>query len=57
MKIISKIAILLAVIDGIIGCISRLKLVPIMSMTPKAWAGEAAVLLLLAIAINTLKKD
>jgi len=57
MKIISKIAILLAVIDGIIGCISRLKLVPIMSMTSKAWAGEAAVLLLLAIAINTLKKD
>ena len=57
MKIISTIAILLAVIDGIIGFISRIKFEPIMNMTSKAWAGEAAVLLLLAIAINTLKKD
>ena len=57
MKIISTIAILLAAIDGIIGLVSRMKLLPIMGMTSKAWAGEAAVFLLLAIAINTLKKD
>jgi len=55
MKIISIIAIVLAVIAGILCIISRLTLTPFAGIESQAMAMSASILLLLSIAINTLK--
>jgi ABC-type Mn2+/Zn2+ transport system permease subunit len=52
MRKMSLISIVAGIVAGILGLISRAE-VPVMT-NPRVWAGAAVILLLLAIAINTL---
>lgn len=51
---ISKIAVVSAVVLGILGFISRIISTPLCGVSPRAMAMSAGLLLLLSIALNTL---
>ncbi|MFH1369178.1 MAG: hypothetical protein ABII64_08640 [Elusimicrobiota bacterium] len=57
MKMISLASIGLGVISALIGLISRMQVHPLLGLESKPWAGVAVLFLLLAIALNTTKKD
>jgi preprotein translocase subunit SecY len=57
MKIATICCMVVAEIAIVLGIISRLSHMLILTLPAKAWIGGAGVLLLLVIAMNTMKKD
>lgn len=57
MQALAKPCIYLAILAAIVGGISRVLALPVLGMPPRLYAGGAAILLLLAIAINTTPKS
>jgi len=56
MRTISIVAILIGVINIVVGIISRLTLTPIVRLESRAFAGFAGLCFLLAIALSVLEK-
>jgi len=57
MKTLSVLSIAAGILSAIIGLISRMRVAPVFGLESKAFAGIAALMFLLAIAINTLPED